>query len=376
MWVCQPHKIRLLLFTVLKKIDRYIIIKFLTTFVVAISLILALTVVFDVSEKLDGLIGRPGYAPKWNEVLFHYYLNFIPYFGNLFSPLFVFISVIFFTSRMASRLEIISILATGISYWRLLVPFLFSAFLIAAVSWGLTNFILPRSNEIRVDFEKKYFSKRSETSTNFHRQLSRGEFVFVERYDLRANRASKFAYEKMQDDRLVLKIMSGHIVYDSLTGNWQLHDYIIRSFDGMNESVRRGALMDTTFAFTPSFFKHDLKKIETMSNNELHAFIEEEKSKGSEFINYYLIEKNQRNANPFSTIILTLIAVPIASRKVRGGIGFHLTMGVAMAFSYIFMMRITTTFALNGLLQPWLAVWLPNFCFVVVGVILIRFAQK
>lgn len=372
----STSKIRLILFLVFKHIDRYIISRFLATFFVAISLILALTVVFDVSEKLDGLIGRPGYAPKLHEILLDYYLNFIPYFGNLFSPLFVFISVIFFTSRMASRLEIISILATGVSYWRLLLPFLFSAFLIASISWGLTNFILPHSNEVRVAFEKKYFSKRAETSMNFHRQLSQGEFVFIERYDVRANRASKFAYEKMRNDRLVLKIMSGHIVYDSLNGHWQLHDYIIRSFDDTKETVRRGTLMDTTFAFTPAFFKLDLKKIETMSNTELNTFIEDEKSKGSEYVNFYLIEKNQRNANPFSTIILTLIAVPIASRKVRGGIGFHLTMGVAMAFSYIFMMRVTTTFALNGLLQPWLAVWLPNFFFIIVGIVLIRFAQK
>lgn len=359
-----------------KRIDRYIMGKFMATFFVAITLILALTIVFDVSEKLDGFIGRPGFKPSMKEILFDYYLHFVPYFGNLFSPLFVFISVIFFTSRMASRLEIISILSTGISYWRLLVPYLVSASLIAIISWTLTNFILPRSNEIRIKFEKKYFGKRSETSYNFHRQLSKGEFVYVERYDVRANRASKFSYEKMENENLVLKIMAGHIVYDSITGGWQLHDYIIRTFDGLNEKVRRGQLLDTNFAFTPAFFKYDLKKIEMMSNRELSAYIEEERAKGSEFINLYLIEKHNRNANPFSTIILTLLGVPIASRKVRGGIGFHLAMGVAMAFSYIFLMRVTTTFALNGIMSPWLAVWFPNFIFAGVGFVLTRFAQK
>jgi lipopolysaccharide export system permease protein len=360
----------------IKRIDRYIMGKFLATFFVAITLILALTIVFDVSEKLDGFIGRPGFKPSMKEILLDYYLNFIPFFGNLFSPLFVFISVIFFTSRMASRLEIISILATGISYWRLLIPFLASATLIACISWTLTNYVLPHSNEVRIKFEKKYFGRASETSPNFHRQLSKGEFVFVERYDVRANRASKFSYEKIENDNLVLKIMAGHIVYDSITGGWQLHDYIIRSFDGLNEKVRRGQLMDTSFAFTPAFFKHDLKKMEMMSNRELNDYIAEERAKGSEFINHYLIEKHNRNANPFSTIILTLLGVPIASRKVRGGIGFHLAMGVAMAFTYIFLMRVTTTFALNGIMSPWLAVWLPNFLFAGVGLVLTRFAQK
>ena len=360
----------------LKRIDRYIIFTFLATFFVSIFLILSLTIVFDVSEKLDGLMGRGEIKPTMYEIIFDYYLNFIPYFSILFSPLFVFISVIFFTSRMASRLEIVSILSTGISYWRLLVPFLTAATMIAVLSWTLTNFILPKSNEVRIGFEKKYFRKYKEFSPNFHRQLQKGEFVYVERYDFKENRASKFAFEKIVDDKLVFKIMSGHIVYDSLTGGWQLHDYIIRGFNGNKETIRKGARLDTTFAFTPSFFKMDLKKIDMMTYQELNDFIEEEKARGSDYINHYLIEKHQRNSNPFSTIILTLLAVPIASRKVRGGIGLHLAMGVALAFTYIFFMRITTTFALNGILIPFVAVWLPNIFFAGIGIILTRYAQK
>lgn len=359
-----------------RRIDIYIIRKFLTTFFVAIGLIISLTIVFDVSERLDGFMGRMGAKPTLNEILFDYYGNFIPYFANLFSPLFVFISVIFFTSRMASRLEIVSILATGISFWRMLVPFIFSAVLIAIASFSLTNYVIPNANATRLAFEKKYFSKSLVSTSNFHQQLEPGVMVYVERFDYNANLGYKFSYEKMENGRLVYKLMSQTINWDSTRHSWMINDYIIREIRGEKEFLKIGSALDTTWNFDPTYFKQDLKGIVTMSNAELNRFIEQEKGKGSKYVDYYLIEKHNRTANPISTIILTLIAVPIASRKMRGGIGMHLALGVALAFSYIFMMRITTTFATKGSWSPFMAVWLPNFLYIGIGVILTKFAQK
>lgn len=360
----------------MKRIDRYIMGKFLATFFVAILLIILLTIAFDISEKLDGFIGRNNLKPTMKEILVDYYLNFIPYFVTLFSPLFVFISVIFFTSRMASRLELISILDTGTSFVRMLMPFMAAAFIVASMSWSLTNFVLPRSNEVRIAFERKYFSRFTGVSPNFHRDPSPGAMVYVERFDPKNNVGTKFSYKQMTGAQVTLWIQSADIRFDSTRAHWILNDFIVRNFDGVKESMRKGAVLDTVFDFMPSFFRQDLKRIEMMTNSELNAFIEDEREKGSKFVNNYLLEKHQRTATPFSTIILTLLAVPIASRKVRGGIGFHLAMGVGLAFTYIFMQKVTNTYAINNTLSPFMAVWLPNILYGIIGLVLTKFAQK
>lgn len=363
----------------LKKTDRYIIQKYLTTFFVAIFLILALSIVFDFSEKMDRLIGgKGGVKPTTYEIIFDYYGGFVPYFANLFSPLFAFISVIFFTSRMASRLEIISILSTGTSYRRLLYPFVVSAVFISSLSWCVTNFVLPPANATRIEFEKKYLGIGNIVAYHFHRQIAPNEYAYVESFNYAENFGTKFSYEKHENGRIVKKILAQSAHFDSLTYEWKLNDFIIREFQGEKEIMRKGAYFDTTFGkeVTPSYFKLDLRVVESLTNKDLDRFIADEKAKGSNYINLYLLEKHQRNSNPFSTIILTLLAVPIASRKVRGGIGFHLAMGVALAFGYIFVNKVTSTYAVNNAIPPLLAVWLPNIIFTIVALVLIRKAQK
>lgn len=350
--------------------------KFLATFFVAILLIISITVVFDFSEKLDGFMGKSGVTPTTSQIIFDYYGNFIPYFANLFSPLFVFISVIFFTSRMASRLEIVSILSTGISYWRLLRPFLLAATLIAIGSFSLTNYVIPHANHTRIQFERTFLGKSVASTLNFHQQIRPGEMIYVERYDFKNQVGTKFSYEKIADGKLTYKLLSQTIRWDSTTSHWRIEDCLIRTFTDSSETFYTVGLIDTVLDFDPSFFKTDLKLVETMSNSELRDYIEREKKKGSKYIDFYLVEKHKRTANPFSTIILTLLAVPIASRKMRGGIGIHLAMGVSLAFAYIFMQRITTTYAVNGGWNPFLAVWIPNLVFIGIGLLLTRFAQK
>lgn len=360
----------------IKRIDRYIMGKYLATFFVAIFLILLISIVFDISEKLDAFLGKGGIQPTTKELILDYYVNFMAYFGVLFSPLFAFISVIFFTSRMASRMELISILDTGTSFVRMLRPFMMAAALIAGMSWTITNFILPRSNEVKISFERKYISRFSGVAMHFHRELNPGEYIYVERFDSKTASGTRFAYEKIKDEQLVQKIMSNSIHYDSLRGHWIMEKYIIRDINGMNEAMRTGDVLDTVLDFKPDLFKMDLKQMDMMTNRELNNFIEQEKKRGAEYVTFFEIEKHNRNAIPFSTIILTLLAVPIASRKVRGGIGFHLAIGVALAFTYIFMQKVTTTYATKNILSPMIAVWLPNVMYTIVGMVLIRFAQK
>lgn len=359
-----------------KKIDRYIIARYLVTFFVAITLIILLASSFDFSEKLDSFMGKGGVKPTLNEILKDYYLNFAIYFANLFTPLFAFISVIFFTSRMASRLEIISILSTGTSYWRMLLPFLVSAFLLAGLNWISANYVIPKANLDKMNFEKKYFTRVQFSLPNIHRQYTDSEHVYVKNFDFISKSGSSFAYEKFVNGQLVKKIMCRDAIYDSTHNKWKLIGYNIRNFNGLKETMTSGTQMDTTFPFTPALFKNENKQMITMSNTELDRFIKEEKSRGSKYVNVYLLEKHQRNANPFAVVIMTLLGVPIASRKVRGGIGIHLAMGVTLAFTYIYLGKIFTASATTGGVDPFWAVWLPNIIFLGLAGILVRFAQK
>ncbi len=360
------------------KIDRYIIRQFLSTFIVAIFLILSITVVFDFSEKLDGFMGKYGAIPSSKEILFDYYLNFIPYFGNLFSPLFVFISVIYFTSRMAYRLEIIAILNAGWSFWRLLLPFMAGATVIAAMSYGLTNWIIPQANRQRLQFESTYFRKGVGSSPNFHLQLSPGEFVFTDLYNQHRNSAGRFCYERLDSNfNLKYKVIAKEGFYDSLTGSWRFYLGVSRRFLSNGNIVSREfENWDTILPLTPKMLQRDVKIVEALDNEELDEFIDIQIKSGSIYLPFYLIEKHSRQSNPISALILTFIAVPISSRKARGGIGIQLAAGVALTFAYIFLQKMTVSFALNGILAPWLGVWLPNFIYVGIGFILAKFAQR
>lgn len=354
-------------------LDLYLIRQFLLTFAVAISLIIGITVVFDISEKLDGFLGKYGVAPTFHEIVFDYYLNFIPYFITLFSPLFVFISVIYFTSRLAYRYEIVSIHTSGWSFSRLLLPYLTASLIVAGGIFVVQNYIIPPANKKRIKFERTYLKRQTLTTPNMHHKISDNEYVYCERFEIQTRRAVRFAYERIEDGQLKYRILCHDATYDSLAGIWHLNRYMAKNTGG---KWRTGNVLDTIFPFTNEIFKLDLKIVELMSNRELRGFIEQERKKGSPFLVYYEVEKHARTANPLAAVILTLIAVPIASRKVRGGIGIQLAMGITLAFSYVFIQKVSSSFAINGGLAPWLGVWLPNFIFAGVGIILSKFAQR
>ena len=357
-----------------KILDLYIIKKFLGTFLFAIGLIVCIAVVFDISEKVDDFIER--HAPL-KAIAFDYYLNFIPYFANLFSPLFVFISVIFFTSKMAGQTEIIAILNSGISFNRFLRPYIISATVIAIASFYLNNWVIPHANLVRLQFENIYIKNPYVyRGRNIHRQIKPGEFVYFESYDNKANTGFMFSLEKFEEGKLVTKLMADRITWDSLTQKWSIENYTIRHINGMTEELKKGIRLDTALSIHPSEFNRRMNFIEAMDFSELNTYIKEEKQRGSEVIPFYEVEKYRRTSYPFATFILTLIGVAISSKKVRGGVGLQLGAGILLSFTYIMFMQVSTTFATNGNLPAVVAVWMPNFVYAVIALYLLRKAPK
>lgn len=358
----------------LKIIDKYIILKFLGTFFFAIALIVLIAVVFDVSEKLDDFIEKKATV---SVILFDYYLYFIPYFVNLFSPLFVFIAVIFFTSKMASNTEIVAILNMGVSFRRFLVPYMMGALVIALVSLLFNHILIPPANKKRLEFENIYInSPFRHTGRNIHIQTRPGTFIYFENYNNENDVGYRFSMEKFDNGKMNYKLVSEYIKWDSTKQHWTVHNYFIRNIDGLNETIRSGTSFDTTLNFLPSDFGKRLTNIETLNYFELNRFIKEEKLKGSDYMEFYLVEKYKRTSLPFATFILTLIGVGIASRKVRGGIGTHIGAGLLLSFSYIMFMQIANTFATYGELPVLLAVWIPNIIYGVMSIFLIKYSPK
>lgn len=372
----------------LKKIDYYIIKKFLGTFFFTIVLIISISVVFDFSEKIDDFIEKE--APL-KAILFDYYLNFIPYYVNLFSFLFTFVSVIFFTSRMASNSEIIAIRSCGVSFPRMLVPYFVSALIIAIFSFLLSNYIIPPANATRLAFENQYIKNRYKNrDRNIHKQVEPGTFVYMESYRNSINLGYKFSMESYEISKIRLgngdslkvlgslrsKLVSDYIKWDTIKNKWVIHNYYIRKYKGRKEVLEQGRKIDTTLRITPEEFSRRLNIVETMNLPQLNAFIKEQKLRGSDTIENYLIEKYKRGAFPFSTFILTLIGVGLASKKMRGGIGMHIGLGILMSFSYIMFMQVSFQFSISGSMSPMLAVWIPNIIFAILSVFVYRWAPK
>lgn len=357
----------------IKIIDRYITRKFLGTFFYSIALIVAIAIVFDISEKIDDFIDKQ--APL-HAIVFDYYLNFIPYFANLFSPLFVFISVIFFTSRLAGNSEMIAMLSSGMSFRRLLLPYLASAFIIAGLSFYLNNWVIPHSNQTRLEFDNRYvrnpfiFRYR-----NIHRQLEPGNFIYFESYNNSENIGFQFSNERFENGKLVYKLLADRIAWDSTRNKWRLENYFARHIDGMYERMDQGAIKDTSYRFLPGEFQRRENNIETMDTPELIRYISDEKQRGLENTSYMEVEQHRRTSFPFATFILTVIGVSLSSRKIKGGMGLQLGMGVFLSFAYIMLMQISSTFAIKASFPPLIAVWIPNLVFAGVALILYRKAQ-
>ena len=357
-------------------IDRYIIRKFLGTFVYAIILLAVVIIIFDISEKIDDFIQKQA---SLKAIVFDYYLNFLPFFINKFTALFTFISVIFFTSKMAGDTEIIAILNSGVSFKRFLRPYIFGAIVLSLFSFMLTNFVIPKTIHRMIDFESRYVKKQNPTNnTNIHMQIEPGTFVYVESYNSQVNSGYKFTLEKLEKGKgLTYKLEADALVWDTIKRKWSVNNFYERKLlPNGNEIIQKGTTRNIVLNVKPEEFNIDTDNVMYMNFFELRNFIQKEKLKGSSQINRYLVEMHQRFAFPFAGIILTLIGVALSSRKVRGGTGLHLGFGIAITFTYILFLQVTTVFARFGEVPPALGVWTPNIIFGLVAWYLLWKAPK
>ena len=359
----------------MKKIDLYIYKKFIGTFFFAITMLVLIVIIFDVSENIDSFLKNN--AP-WQRVVVDYYLMSVPYYINLFIHLFAFISVVFFTSKMAARTEIIAILSSGVSFWRFLYPYMLAALTIAVMSLYFGNFLIPKTNEIRRQFKDEYMERLSESAgRNVHVQIGKEEFVYVESFNFYKQYGYKFSWEKYDGTELKYKVLSDIIYHDTVADNsWRIDPYAVRTIEGEEEHLLQGRNLDTILNLYPKDLYKMKEDFEEMDFFELRDHIQGMREKGSEGVKEYEVEMHRRMAAPAAIIILTLIGAALSSRKVRGGIGMHLGIGITIAFAYILFMQISKSYAISGDLSPFMAVWIPNFIFAALGVYLLAKAPK
>ena len=349
----------------MKILDWYIIRKFLGTYVFAIALILAITVMFDINEKLDAFLQAPLKA-----TVFDYFLNFLPYFANQFSPLFTFIAVIFFTSKLADNSEIIAMLSTGMSYRRLLRPYMLSALVIAISSYVLSAYIIPPANVKRIAYTNKYVKDKSVGfGSNIQMQVAKGEIAFMSRYDKFMKTGYKFSLESFEDKKLVSRLTAQTIKWDTLH-HWTVRDYMIRDFEGNREKIRRGARLDTIIPIEPRDFLISKNDQETMTSPDLREYIKRQKERGVANIKSFEIENEKRYAMTAAAFILTVIGMSLSSRKIKGGMGVNIGTGLVLSFSYILFMTVTSTFAVSGYTSPMVAMWIPNILYTIIAIFL------
>ena len=356
------------------KLDWYIIKKFLGSFFLSIALIIVIVVVFDISEKLGQFLERD--APL-KAIICDYYVNFIPYFINMFSSLFIFISVIFFTSRLAQNTEIVPMLSSGISFYRLMVPYILCAIFIGLINLLLANFVIPDVNKERIAFERVYVKKPYQNANpNIHSQLDSNTYYYVGSFDNKADVGYRFTREKIENNRLIEKLSAQNIRFDSAKSIWKLVGYVDRKLVADSEIVNKGNYIEMAMPVRPLDFAADYIKVDEQNHRELNELIEKEKLRGSSLVVYYQYERMQRFLHPLSAVILTLIGLALSSQKKRQGIGMNLAVGIALAFTFILFLQMAKVFATSGTMPVWLAALTPIIIYGIIAGILIKMAPK
>ncbi len=355
-----------------KTIDRYIIRKFIGTYVFAIILLLAIVVMFDINEKLDAFLKAPLHA-----TIVDYFLNFIPYFANQFAPLFTFIAVIFFTSKLAMHNEIVAMLSSGMSFRRLLRPYMVSAAVIAAASFVLSAYIIPPANVKRINYTNTYVkNKRVDYGANIMLMVAPNEIAYINRYDNITKTGIRFSLESFdKDKRLVSRLTATSIRWDTLY-NWRVNDYVIRDFRDGREYISKGMSLDTIIPFEPRDFLIAVNDCEKMTTPALARYVERQKERGVANIRTFEVEYHRRFAMTAAAFILTIIGMSLSSRKVKGGMGLNIGIGLVLSFGYILFMTVTQTFALSGLTSAMVAMWIPNVLFSLIALVLYIRARR
>lgn len=360
-----------------KTIDWYIIKKFLTTYFFAIALIISISIVFDVNENLSKFTE---YHAPLKAIVFDYYLNFIPYFSNLFSPLFVFIAVIFFTSKMAGNSEIISILAAGISFRRMMRPYMISAALISLLTFYLGSYVIPKGTVIKQNFETLYKNKkRNNAAENVQLQVGKGIIAYINQYDDNYKTGYGFSLDKFEKKKLVSHMTASVIQYDTISESrfhWKVRNYKIRTLKGLREEIVSGAERDTMIMMEPLDLVFSKGQQETYTTPELRQYISKQKDRGSTNVVQYEVEFHKRIAMSFASFILTVIGASLSARKRKGGMGMYLGIGLALSFAYILLQTVCSTFAINANTPPMLAAWIPNIIYFFVAYYCYRHAPN
>lgn len=352
----------------IRRIDWYIIRKFIGTYIYSIALIIAIAIVFDFNENLSKFTEY--HAPA-RAIIFDYYANFIPYYSNLFSPLFVFIAVIFFTSKLAGNSEIIAMLASGISFKRLMRPYMLSCVLIASLSYYLSASVIPHGTVIRHNFESQYRNSRKQTAAdNVQLQVAKGVIAYIQHYDDKTKHGYGFSLDKFENKKLVSHMTAMEIQYDTIADSkyhWNVTGWKIRQLKGLREHITSGADLDTLIQMEPTDLVYSKGQQETFTSAELKDYISKQVDRGSGNVVQYQVEYHKRIASSFASFILTIIGLSLSARKRKGGMGLYLGLGLALSSLYILLQTVSATFAINANAPPILAAWIPNIIFALVA---------
>lgn len=362
-------------------IDRYIMKKFIGTYVFSIMLIILVVIVFDFNEKIDKLtIAHNEMGVSWGKIAVDYYLNTIPYFSNLFSALFVFISVIFFTSKLADKSEIIAMRASGMSFKRILRPYIVTALLIGLLTLVLGAFVIPHSTKVRTDFENKYIKKKEISFVdNVQLQVDTGVVALFSSFDSNQKAGNGFSLARFENKKLVSHLTALRAQYDTLSDTrykWHLYNYKLRELNGMHEKITNGLELDTIITIEPSDLVYNRNEQETMTTIEVNEYIEKQKKRGSANLSTFEMEYHKRFASAFAALILTIIGVSLSCEKRKGGMGLSLGLGLGLSFGYILFQTISSAFATKAGMPAMLAAWIPNIIFSIVAFILYRRTPK
>lgn len=357
----------------MKRLDWYIIRKFLGTFFFSIVLILSIAIIFDLTEKMDDFFEN---QVPLQEIIFDYYLPFIPYYMNMFSSLFIFISVIYFTSKLAGNSEIIAIQAAGMSYHRLMLPYAISASLLFVLSVVLGGWVIPKSSERMLHFTDKYVERfTTENARNMQLEVEPGTVLYIESFQKRSGIGYRCSIERFEGKTLVMRTTADRIYYDSLY-NWHLDNYTQRTFDEMRETLERGKRQDITLSITPEELFITAQHAKQMTTPELRRYMDRQRERGSGNVKAFEVEYHKRWALPLGAFIMTLLGVTMSSRRVRGGMGKNLGIGTILTAAYILFSTVSTTFSVNNVMSPFMAAWLPNLVFLAISIPLYIRASK
>lgn len=360
----------------MKLIDKYVIKQFLSTFIFVVLLLLAVITVIDLTEKADKYNDANLPASK----IIGYYLDFMPWVGGFITPIIVFISAVFITSRMANRTEIIAMLSSGMSFRRILLPYFIGAFIIASTSFWLNGWIIPNSNKSRLAFELEYLKKKTNSNfRNIHIQVAPNTFLYLQNYNNNNDKGYNFTLEKFKRNRLIEKLSAQRIIWDTTKNKWRLEEWKHVKVNMIFEKVSRdtsaipttittsGATMDTSLIIHPKEFENNYRKYDGLTLTELNQYIKTLRARGSSGIEEYEVEKYTRYASPFTIFILTFMGVIVSSKKSRGGTGFQIAVGFALSFVFILFFTMFRSFAESGAFPPQISVWIPSIIFGIIS---------